>query len=116
MKESIRCEKHGLAYARESGCPDCAAVLPTSKLAAATKPSSWVGKLLFRCPFCGSKSIREASCSRYACGSKVGLYKLAKLGKCYGCGGRTHRGAYCTKYPCRQLAGTQNFYQARAKR
>ncbi|MGA2674961.1 MAG: hypothetical protein ABSE99_17235 [Terracidiphilus sp.] len=110
------CAAHRLRFnGEEAACPDCAYGLPAQALAAAPRPGGWAGLLKFRCPFCGSKSIREESCSRYACRVQSSLSPRKALNQCRNCGGQTKNPEFCTRYPCRQAAGTQSMYNRRAQ-
>jgi predicted RNA-binding Zn-ribbon protein involved in translation (DUF1610 family) len=106
------CALHRLRFnGEEASCPDCALDARTPPAA----PRRWAGTMTFICPFCGSKSIRSESCSRYACGVQSGLHRLAKLNRCRSCGGRTKNPEFCTRYPCRKAAGTQSMYNRPAR-
>jgi hypothetical protein len=110
-----RCIVHRFRFnSEEASCPDCGAA-PPQPLAAAPRRESWAGMMLFRCPFCGSKSIREASCSRYACRVQSSLSPRKNLNRCEHCGHRTKYPRFCTNYPCRKAAGLQGMYYRPAR-
>jgi hypothetical protein len=96
------CIVHSLRFnSEEAACPDCASGANPQALAAAPRPPRWAGLLIFRCPFCGGKSIREESCSRYACRVQSSRSPRKNLNRCRNCGGRTKNPEFCTRYPCR---------------
>ena len=110
MENIIFCPAHRIQFNERLGCPNCAEDRRIASLPELPKESR-KGMYIYRCPFCGSKSIRPESCSRYACGKKAGLYRpILFLKRCANCRGKTKYDRYCTKYPCRQKAGTVSMY------
>lgn len=106
------CPVHGVRFnAEDAECPECVEDRWKER-AARTPPHRWAGLMRFTCPFCGSKSIRKESCSKYVCGRQSGLYPRANLNRCRNCGCRTKYPTYCTHYECRKVAGTRYMYTA----
>ena len=107
----VRCPKHRLDYNSETGrCPSCAFDAVEALRVLAPRPKAKRGDLKFTCPFCGSRTMFEKSCSRFPCRWRIGLRAdgspRPKMNRCRNCGGRTKYATYCTYYPCRQKAGT----------
>lgn len=113
------CPVHHLRFnAEEAVCPDCVYAARSKPLSPAPRIlHRWAGRMIFRCPFCGSKSIRRASCSRYACRVQSPISSPRKnLARCENCGHRTKYPRFCTSYPCRKVAEVQGIYYYRPAR
>lgn len=105
------CPAHGVRFnAEEAQCSECAFEY-RARIAAAIPVIRIDRRMKFTCPFCGSKSMREESCSRYRCGVQSGLYPRSNLNRCRHCGRKTKYAAYCTRYECRTVAGTRYMYR-----
>lgn len=118
-----RCSAHHLNYNAEEGCPFCnrEGVSEGSKMEKVTEdPNAPAEKLIYKCPFCGSKSRYPRSCSRIKCRRSAGLNAqgrpLIAIFLCKFCGGKTIReDRVCTKYECRKKGGTRGMYYVNAR-
>ncbi len=113
-----RCAKHRVNYNAEQGnCALCEFDGRPGVLGAPERRGGTGTPMRFTCPFCGSRTVYEKSCSRYQCRSRAGLQfnGLPKpvMRTCVVCGGRTRNRTYCTKYDCRKIAGTVSIYERR---
>lgn len=108
------CDKHSVQYNPEEGsCALCIAdgkppeTFPKAQLD--DQPMK-LGPKVFDCPYCGSKTSYEGSCSKYHCRKKAGLNAHGKpvpsWQKCGQCGARTkNTNGVCNEFKCWKAIG-----------